>query len=582
MPPEPEDPGPRRILLAALACGLLALAALEPPEVHAWSRAACKVLLATAACLLLPRRAGEPRWLPRWTWGLLPFATAAVYSASSRARAFDEASDAVALVLAAVLGRAIAADARARDVLSRLLVALACVAALLAIVQHHATYPIEARALRSGQEEASAYVLARLEAGRPSGRFTLPAALGGFLALTLPMTLAWAGRGGRAQSRAALILAALLQVYALVLTSSVGALFATAVSLFLVLPVLSRRRVALLRGALAAAAIAGVALFLHARRQEIAAPGGDPLLLRAGNWAVAAEMIRDHPLFGTGPGSFGTFYPRYMRTGMNETRYAHNSYLQVLSGWGAWGVVPLLALLIAVSGRLRAAWRAAGDDRSSLAAGAGFLAHNLIDFTSFLPGVAIPAAMLLGIGLEGGTRARGDSPGARAVGAVPSPHGVASAGRAIDRPPRALATLLVFGGAMVFVAQAAVSARSQILLEKASAAAEEGDIRGSLELARAAARVRPEDEAPRAFIAEWVLAHGMSDPGLKREGDRAAVRALTLNPESAILHFTASRYHDAAGESADAYRELRTAHVLFPIKDLYRLGAGKAGEKGAP
>jgi len=550
VPFETAAPAPRQTLLAAFACALLALAVLEPPEVYPGSRASCKVILAGAACLLLslPGR----RLVPRWTLGLVPFAAASVLTAASRARALDEASDAVMLVLAALLGRAIASDERARRILSRLLAGLGAVAAIVAIVQHHAAYPIEAQALRDAQDGTSAYFLARLEAGRPSGPFALPAALGGFLALTLPLCCAWAARERRAEGRAAPSIAILLQGYALVLTRSVGGLLAVAISMFLVVPVLRSRHRALLRAVIVVAAIAGSALFLHARHGEITTPGGDPLLLRVGNWKAAVAMIRDHPLFGTGPGSFGTFYPRYIAPGMNETRYAHNSYLQALAGWGTWSVIPLLALLAAVGQRLRAAGRGASDALPALAAGAGFLAHNLIDFTAFLPGVAIPAAILLGFGLDDG----GESTARRMLG-----------------PARLLAAALAVGGMIVFAAQAVVSARSLSLVETAGAAGEEGDIKGALELARAAQRVRPGDEESQALLAEVVLAHGMSDPGLRAEGERAAVRAVALNPESAVLHFDRSRYHQAAGESAEAYRELRMAHLLYPLKDLYRPGA---------
>ncbi len=555
MPDDSAAPPARRLLLAALACALLCLAVLEPPEVHPGSRAGCKVILAGAAVLLLTRRAPPSRLLPGWTLGLLPFAAAAVLTAACRVHALDEASDAVTLVLAAVLGRSVASDEPARRGLWRVLAALGALTALVAIVQHHATYPIEARALRAAPDDASAYVLARLEAGRPSGPFTLPAALGGFLGLTLPLSCAWAARERHFRGRAAPLLAILLQGYALLLTRSVGALVAVALAMFLVTPVVTLRHRALMRAAVVTAAIAGSALFLHARRGEITMPGGDPLLLRVGNWRAAASMIREHPLFGTGPGSFGTFYPRYIRPGMNETRYAHNSYLQALAGWGAWSIIPLLALLAAVGRSLRVEGRAVSESLPALAGGAGFLAHNLLDFTAFLPGVAIPAAVLIGIGLG----ERGEPTGRSTPGGA-----------------RRLAAALAFCGTLAFAAQAVVSARCQSLVESAGAAAEAGDLRESLELARAAQRLRPEDEGPQAFVAQWVLAHGMSDPALRAEGERAATRAVTLNPESAILHFTRSRFHDAAGEAADAYREVRAAHLLYPLKDLYRPVAGAA------
>ena len=65
---------------------------------------------------------------------------------------------------------------------------------------------------------------------------------------------------------------------------------------------------------------------------------------RAGNWSAAASMIRDHPLFGTGLGTFGTVFPSYRREGMNETRYAHCSWLQLPAELGL-GIVPPLLLV---------------------------------------------------------------------------------------------------------------------------------------------------------------------------------------------------------------------------------------------
>ena len=547
MPPDPLRIGRVPILVAALGCALLALAVLLPPEIDPIAAAACKVILAGAACLLALESRHRPVFLPAWTWGLLPFAIVSIVAASCGARAVDEASDALALVLAVLIGRRVASEPKARDALIGLLVALACVAALRAAMQHHLIYPLEARAVRAGASGGSAMLLARLEDGRPSGPFTLPAALGGFLAMTLPLTLALVRRAPRWNARALMIMAVLLQGYALFLTRSVGALLVTAVSVVLSLPFIAPRHSLRLRAVVLVLAISGAAFFLYARRVEIGSPGSDPFVLRAGNWRAAALMIRDHPLFGTGPGSFGTFYPRYIEPGMNETRYAHNSYLQVASGWGIWVILPLACLAAALMGRLRDAWCAGREDLPILAAGSAFLVHNLIDFTAFLPGVALPAGFLLGAGL-----------------------GPATGGNRRGRPwPTALALVL----ALLLPAHAILSALSRNALERARAAAVDGDTEGALRLARLAARRRPADPSPPAFIAEWVLAHGMEDDGLHSEGERAAIRAARLDPESAIRHYTLSLYAAAAGRPADAYRELRTAHRLYPEKELYNAPA---------
>ena len=557
-PDEPPDAGRLnrdRLLLRALACALLALAVLRPPETYAWSEGVCRVLLAAAGCLAWLRAEGLPL-LPAWTAGLIPLALAAVATASCRARALDEAGAALTLILAVLLGRALAPDRRARDMVAGLFVALGSVAALLAVLQHHVTYPEELRGLLAASDQASPYVLARLQAGRPSGPFTLPAALGGFFALTLPLTLLRARRCPDPWQRGTAVAAAFLQSYALFLTRSIGGLAATSVSLVLSIPVIAPRRRGILLGAVPLAAVMIALLFLQARRDEVGAPGGDPLLLRAGNWKAATEMIRDHPLFGTGPGSFGTFYPHYLRAGMNETRFAHDSYLQIISGWGLWSIVPLSGFVLACAARLRRSWRRREDVLPFLAAGAAFLVHNLVDFTAFLPGVAIPAAILIGLGFGPGDAA---GPPERA------PHVAA-------RRRGGIAVLHVDGEQnQRSSGHALLSSRAESLLEEARSAAGEGNTQEALALARRAARTRPDDPVPRAFIGEWVLTHGMNDEALRREGERQAESAVRLDPESAILHYDLSLYLRAAGSTAPAYREQFTAHLLFPLKPNYRL-----------
>src|SRR6266850_8040206 len=121
------------LLVAALGCAVLALAVLLPPEIDPIAGAACKALLAAAIGLLALEGGDRPAYLPAWTWGLLPFAIVAIATAACGARAMDEASDATALILAALIGRRMASEPRARDALVGLLVVLACVAALRAV-----------------------------------------------------------------------------------------------------------------------------------------------------------------------------------------------------------------------------------------------------------------------------------------------------------------------------------------------------------------------------------------------------------------------------------------------------------------
>src|SRR3989442_9227450 len=121
-PDEPPDTGRlnrNRLLLRALACALLALAVLRPPETYAWSEGACRVLLAAAGCLAWLRADGLSL-LPAWTAGLLPLALAAVATASCRARALDAAGAALTLLLPPLPGKAPAPHRRARGIVAGL------------------------------------------------------------------------------------------------------------------------------------------------------------------------------------------------------------------------------------------------------------------------------------------------------------------------------------------------------------------------------------------------------------------------------------------------------------------------------
>jgi hypothetical protein len=437
-----------------------------------------------------------------------------------------------------------------------ILTALASAVAVQAVAQAHWLYPRQAEVLRAGGDPAADNAIVRLEAGRPAGPFLLPSSLAGFLALALPSTILLSRRASWRRGRLFGIAAALLQVYALALTRSLGGLAAAAAGLILVLPALTaRRRIAFgLVVAILALVLGG--LFLHQRRDEIAeTPGGDPLQLRAGNWGAAARMIEDHPLVGVGPGSFGTAYPRYMRDGMNETRYAHNSYLQTAACWGVWILAPITAVLL---GFLKAARRCIGDVdgsvedagvRLALAAGAAtFLLHNLIDFTLYLPGIAGSAALLVGMTLEAGS-----SP-------VAATSGIRSGSR-----------LAALTAAALIAWNALVAARVETRMESARRAAEANDVVQAEAQARGAAAARPGSPDPWAFLAQIVLAHHMDDPALREEGRRAADRAVRLDPESAILHHTRALFLAAAGEKAPAYLELAQAHRLYPLKEAYRL-----------
>jgi O-antigen ligase len=113
----------------------------------------------------------------------------------------------------------------------------------------------------------------------------------------------------------------------------------------------------------------------------------DPTTGRAHFWSVTLQIIKAHPLIGTGLGAFGVVYTKFdSRNGLFRLEQAHNDYLQVLSDGGIIGA----ALALGFVGLLfyRAFVRAGSRDdfrRGVALASAGgcfaVLVHSFFDFT---------------------------------------------------------------------------------------------------------------------------------------------------------------------------------------------------------
>jgi O-antigen ligase len=113
----------------------------------------------------------------------------------------------------------------------------------------------------------------------------------------------------------------------------------------------------------------------------------DPTTGRAHFWRGTLGIIRDHPLIGSGLGSFGVAYTLYdTRNGTFRLEQAHNDYLQVLSDAGIVGAVLALSFMVILF--RKGFTRMESDDpfRRGVATGAlvgcfAVLVHSFFDFT---------------------------------------------------------------------------------------------------------------------------------------------------------------------------------------------------------
>ncbi|MGH9405971.1 MAG: O-antigen ligase family protein [Terriglobia bacterium] len=259
----------------------------------------------------------------------------------------------------------------------------------------------------------------------------------GFLELTFPFTLAmvfyyfqiWrdAKRRGPAKVDPATASSAGMQVLVfafLVLVSVVGVIFsrsrtgifATLITLVFVglFAQLKVRRKAWALG-LAAFVLVAVGYGLWIGLNPVvsrfeALRGGAPTLEREGRlptWQATLEIVRGHPLTGTGLGTFRYQFPHFQTVQLSLFfTHAHNDYLEFLSETGWVGAlllfVPILVLLVWMGHsfltdprRYRPAITL-GCMGSTLA----ILIHSVADFNLHIPANALVFAIVLGIGYK--------------------------------------------------------------------------------------------------------------------------------------------------------------------------------------
>lgn len=88
------------------------------------------------------------------------------------------------------------------------------------------------------------------------------------------------------------------------------------------------------------------------------------LRLRLEAWQTAGRMIQDNPFFGVGSNLYHTLIPRYAAADNPYLGYAHNSYLQLGSELGIFGLAVVLVLLAGTVRRefsVRSFWIAKPD-----------------------------------------------------------------------------------------------------------------------------------------------------------------------------------------------------------------------------
>ena len=187
--------------------------------------------------------------------------------------------------------------------------------------------------------------------------YSHPNSFAGYLALLLPLAIAWtcfSRRGSFFLAAAATLLVGL----ALWLTHSRGAILGSLVVGVVVLAAYGRRFLAAHKTVCLTvlALLAITAVFVS--RTQLAAGGmakfWQSSAKRDDYWIATWSMIHDHPWLGVGPGNFGRLYPRYMLPrAFEKIKDPHNFILEM---WATAGLFTLIALVITLGMLFRQVW----------------------------------------------------------------------------------------------------------------------------------------------------------------------------------------------------------------------------------
>jgi O-antigen ligase len=226
------------------------------------------------------------------------------------------------------------------------------------------------------------------------------------MTIALPLGLLFSGAIDR-DKRPLYIFAAILMGVGLIMTNSRGGMISLGAEIVFLVIVASirpqnadrisrieRARAAMLRAGLAFAlvvlliggvfAIGGSDSFSRLLGTPSAA---DPTTGRAHFWNVTLDIIKAHPIVGTGLGAFGVVYTRYdSHNGLLRLEQAHNDYLQILSDGGIVGAALGLGFIVILFRKGFSRRESKDRFRSGVATGAlagcfAVLIHSFFDFT---------------------------------------------------------------------------------------------------------------------------------------------------------------------------------------------------------
>ena len=205
--------------------------------------------------------------------------------------------------------------------------------------------------------------------------------------------------------------AALIMAASIVLTNSRSGIASFGIALtvlgyFLIRSTTTARARAIVAGYLGAILIGGV-LWAGPETliERFGRAGTDTEVGRVAAWRDTMTIVKDFPVFGVGLGSYGRAMLLYQTDG-RQVMYAqaHNDYLQLLAEGGALVVVPVIAVVVLFIAGVMRRMRLREDDlltfwlrRGAIAGMIGIAAQSVFEFSLQMPGNAVMFVVLAAI-----------------------------------------------------------------------------------------------------------------------------------------------------------------------------------------
>ena len=181
---------------------------------------------------------------------------------------------------------------------------------------------------------------------RIQASFVHPNDFGAYIIFILPLTLCFLSSYLKRNQRAFLAVNCLMGCFCLFKTSSRGAWVGFLAGI-LIYFLLYKKKIAII---VPLAAIFLIILSPHGfdRLKSLFAPEQNTVWERMQLWKGTWNMVKVHPFFGFGINTFSRYFLEYKPAAYPDIRYTHNSYLQMWSEIGIFGLLAFLSIIFTV------------------------------------------------------------------------------------------------------------------------------------------------------------------------------------------------------------------------------------------